>query len=536
MFLLLSCGVDDPLPPPAPPSHRTVAALGLALVAWVFAIYSGVWEADFIALDDSNHVYLNAIVQGGLTRDGVLAAFAEPHAYLWVPLTLVSLMADVSLFGMNPVAMHLENIAWHAGAAMLLLLALHRATGRLGPSAAVAALFALHPINVESVAWITERKNVLCAFFTMATLWWWCGWVRDGGRWRYGAALGAFALALMAKPMAVPLPAALLLLDVWPLQRTERARWRRLVWEKAPFALFALAASDAALWAAASATHRHLPFDVRLSNALVSSAAYLRQLVWPADFAIPYPHPGVAQWPMALAAAAMLAVLTALAWQQRKERPWLLVGWLFFLGMLLPSSGLVQVGAQARADRFTYLAQVGLFIAIVWTLATLPAGRWRVPLSLAAGGVLSALTHAQACLWSDGVTLFRHALAITGPNPLVYEYLATAHELRREPDKAATLLLASVQRWPEDARAWRQLGRVLVEMDRAAAAREAFQNAAAIEPGHVETHIQLALLFESAGDPATSERHARQAATLAPGRVLPGILQARLAPPPPRAD
>jgi hypothetical protein len=509
------------------PSRRTVASIALALVAWVFIVFSGVWQADFLTLDDSNHIYLNAIVQTGLTPASVASAFTEPHACLWVPLTLVSLMADVSLFGMDPAAMHLENIAWHAGAAVLLLLALLRATGRLWPSAVVAMLFALHPINVESVAWITERKNVLCAFFTMAALWLWFGWARERGGWRYAAALAAFSLALMAKPMAVPLPFALLLLDSWPLQRTERPR--QLVLEKVPFFLLTAAASGAALWAAAGATQSHLPFGARATNALVSAAACLRQLVWPADFALPYPHPGVAQWSAALGAAALFAAITALAWRQWKARPWLLVGWIFFLVMLLPSSGLVQVGAQARADRFTYLAQIGVFVAIVWTLASLPAGRWRWALGFGMAGVLSLRTHTQACLWTDGVTLFRHALAITGPNPLVHEYLATAHELRREPEKAAALLLTSVQRWPREAESWRRLGSVLSDLNRPRVALEAFQNAAALEPGNVETHVQLALILESIGDSTAAAHHARLAVQLAPQRSLPLLLRARLA-------
>jgi tetratricopeptide (TPR) repeat protein len=496
---------------------------------WIFVVFSGVWDADFVALDDSNHLYLNRTVTAGLTRDGVVSAFREPHAWLYVPLTLISLMADVSLFGLNPSAMHLENIAWHAGAAVLLLLALVRATGRLAPSAAVALLFALHPINVESVAWITERKNVLCAFFTMTTMWLWFGWGRDGRRWRYAAALAAFACALLAKPMAVPLPIALLLLDVWPLHRAAWPQWRRLVWEKAPFFLLALAASLAALWAAGNATHHHLPLDVRGTNALVSFAAYLRQLLWPTDFAIPYPHPGVAQWPAAIGAAALLLAITAGAWQQRKRRPWLLVGWLFFLAMLLPSSGLVQVGAQARADRFTYLAQIGLFTAIVWTLASFPAGRWRTALGAGVAAVLSLLTHSQAARWTDGVTLFRHTLAATGPSPLVLEYLATAHELRHEPAPAAKLLLESVQRWPQNAAAWRQLGQVLVSMDRPSAALDVLQIAAALAPDHADTHLQLALLFENAGNTTAATHHARRASILTPGRALPAPLQARLA-------
>jgi cytochrome c-type biogenesis protein CcmH/NrfG len=201
--------------------------------------------------------------------------------------------------------------------------------------------------------------------------------------------------------------------------------------------------------------------------------------------------------------------------------------------MLLPSSGLVQVGGQARADRFTYLAQIGLFTALVWTLATPPASRtaggapvrWPIGLGATVAAALSLLTHAQALRWTDGVTLFRHSLAVTGPNPLILEYLATAHELRDEPAPAATLLLESVQRWPHHASTWRHLSRVLVTMDRPSAAIDALLNAAALEPDHADTHLQLALLFESTGDTDASTFHAQRAAALAPDRALPPILQ-----------
>jgi protein O-mannosyl-transferase len=522
--------------------RRATACICIGLFAWVMLVFSGVWQAPFITLDDPDHVYENAIVRGGLTGEGVVAAFREPHACLWVPLTIVSLMADVSLFGMSAPAMHVENIAWHAGAAVLLLLALRRATGRLWPAAAVAMLFALHPINVESVAWVTERKNVLCAFWTMATLWLWFGWVQLGGRWRYLAALGTFALALLAKPMAVPLPAALVLLDAWPLRRAAWSRWRQLALEKAPFLLLSLAASRAAMWAAGTAkvSFADVSLEARVTNALISFANYVRQLVWPSDFAVPYPHPGLAQWPAAALAGGLLAAITFLAWRQWKDRPWLLVGWLFFLGMLVPSSGIIQVGAQARADRFTYLAQIGVFVAMVWTLAELPvrrwSPRWRPLVGVGSAAVLSILTHAQACLWSDSLHLYQHSLTVTGPNPLLHKYLATVHCLRREPEKAVTLLMESVRLWPGYADAWQHLGRVLSSLDRVAPAQIALEKAAALDPADPDTQVALALVHEKAGNADASARHSLQALKLEPGRKLPSVLQARLRSSPPAAS
>ena len=413
--------------------------LALLLAAAILATFSGVVEGDFIPLDDASHVYENALVRGGLTAAGVRAAFTTPHASLWVPLTTCSFMADVSLWGLDPRWMHLENVAWHAGAAVLLFLALRRLTGRLGPSLLVAALFGLHPMNVESVAWIAERKNVLCAFFTLLALWSWAHYARRPALAPWLGSIAALALALLAKPMAVTLPCVLLLLDAWPLRRWGAVSVGRLLGEKVPHFALALLASRMATWATgprdALVPLADLPLAARVSNALISYAAYLGQLLLPRDLAVLYPHPGAAQWGPALLALAGLLLLTAGAWRLRRAQPWLLVGWLLFLGMLVPTIGLVQVGCQARADRFTYLAQIGVFLALVWSadrLWPVAAARWRAPL---AGAMLLALalgTVRQVRVWRDGPTLFAHALAVTGPHPQILDLTADAYARRGE--------------------------------------------------------------------------------------------------------
>lgn len=413
------------------------SAIALLLAAVIVVAFSGVADCDFVPLDDSSHVYENAVVRGGLTLDGVRTAFTTPHASLWVPLTTCSLMADVSLFGLDPRWMHLENVAWHAGAAVLLFLALRRFTGRLWPSAMVAALFGLHPINVESVAWIAERKNVLCAFFTLLALWSWAHYIQRPRLLPWLGTFAAFALALLAKPMAVTLPCVLLLLDAWPLRRWGALPWWRLLLEKAPLFALAAATSRMATWATgprdAIVTLEELPLAARFTNAVTSYAAYLGQLVVPKDFAVLYPHPLAAQWWPALGALALLLGVTFVAWRLRANQPWLMVGWLIFLGMLVPSIGLVQVGCQARADRFTYLAQIGFFLALVWSADRLwPAAavKWRAPFAAAVLLALGIGTARQVRVWSDGPTLFEHAIAVTGPHPQILDLAASAHAHR----------------------------------------------------------------------------------------------------------
>lgn len=430
---------------------RTIALL---LAGAIVAVFSGVADCDFVPLDDSSHVYENAAVRAGLTLEGVRTAFTMPHASLWVPLTTCSLMADVSLFGLDPRWMHLENVAWHAGAAVLLFLALARMTQRLWPSALVAALYGLHPINVESVAWVAERKNVLCAFFSMLALWSWAHFVARPQILSWLGAFVAVALALLAKPMAVTLPCVLLLLDAWPLRRWGVVPWWRLLAEKAPLFALAAGASWMATWATgpreAMVTLAELPLEARFTNALTSYAAYLGQLLLPRDFAVIYPHPLAAQWVPALGALALLLGVIFVAWKLRSSQPWLLVGWLIFLGMLVPSIGLVQVGCQARADRFTYLAQIGIFVALVWSADRWIRPQWRGPAAAAVLAALAFLTMQQVQVWRDGPTLFAHALEVTGPHPQILDLAANAHARRGETEVAIRYWRRSLALMPEN--------------------------------------------------------------------------------------
>jgi protein O-mannosyl-transferase len=342
--------MEQPTTMPVPRRVTILSALGLFLV--IAAIFSGVARCDFIFYDDPA-IFDEPWITGGLTLHNVGVVFSTFQHCLWVPLTWVSFMADVSLFGLNPGAMHLMNVAWHAGAAVLLFFALRRLTGRHWPSLIVAALFGVHPINVESVAWVVERKNVLCGFFFMLALFFWSDWAVERKRRGWWLALGSFALALMAKPMAVTFPCLLLLLDVWPLRRLTLANGIRVTLEKIPFfigsAVVSVLASQAGK--AHSYTLEELALDARITNALCSYGAYLRDLVWPSGLALTHGHPLVAQWLPATGALGVLLALLALALWQRRARPYLLIGLLAFLGMLVPNLGLVQIGPALRTSR-----------------------------------------------------------------------------------------------------------------------------------------------------------------------------------------
>ncbi len=389
-------------------------ALGLAVLTVL--VFAPVLGHDFVSLDDPAYVTANRQVRRGLTAEGFGWAWGAEVAANWHPLTLLSHMLDCELYGLDPGGHHLTSLLLHTANAVLLFVVWRRLTGAAGRSAVVAALFAIHPLHVESVAWIAERKDVLSGFFFLLTLAAWTGWVRRPTRRRYLLALLAFALGLLAKPMLVTLPLVLLLLDVWPLERLPRGApaaeirraFGRLLREKLPFFLAALAAGVVALFTQREAMFplAALPPAQRAANALLAYAAYLGDTLWPRGLAVFYPLPGPQPaWRVALAAA-LFAALTAATLARCRRSPWLAVGWLWFAGMLVPVIGLLQVGSQGRADRYTYLPSIGLFVALVWEVAERwPAGRLRRP-ALAAAALLAiaplaVAARAQVATWRD---------------------------------------------------------------------------------------------------------------------------------------
>jgi tetratricopeptide (TPR) repeat protein len=415
--------------------RRLPLLLGAALALLTLAAYLPALHNGFVNLDDGFYVTGNPQVQKGITRASAAWALTANVANNWHPLTLLSHQLDCQLFGLDPAGHHATSLLLHLANTLLLFAVLRGMTGALWRSAAVAALFAVHPAHVESVAWVAERKDVLSALFWILAMAAWTGYARRPSPGRYLLAALMMILGLMAKPMVVTLPFALLLLDVWPLER-HGLGWRRLIAEKLPLLALSAAASLVTLryQRTSLAPLDLVPWSLRLANAAVSYAAYLGKLLLPRNLAVFYPIPlAIPAWQVA-AATVLLAALTALAVWKARRAPWLLVGWLWFLGTLVPVIGLVQVGRQAMADRYTYIPSIGLFVAIVWGIAALARER-RAILSMAAAAAILALaagTWMQAGYWRDSVALYRHALAVTRGNYVAHVGLAKALTAKRD--------------------------------------------------------------------------------------------------------
>ncbi len=487
-------------------SRRTLLTV-IGLIAAVLCAYAMVGQADFIHFDDNNHVFENPTVKAGLTKASVVEAF-RPHASLWVPLATLSFMADVSLFGMNPGAMHLVNLLWHTATVVLLFFTLRRMTGNYWASAFVAALFGLHPLNVESVAWVTERKNVLCAFFWVGSIAMYARYTERPRVAPYLASLGAAALALLAKPMAVTLPFTLLLMDGWPLRRLATVKWNRLLVEKLPFLALAGAVSLVAMASRTKSevvTLETVTLAGRVSNALVSYATYLGDMFWPAGLGVFYPHPVAPQPFLASLAAVLLIGITAVAWFARKRCPFLLVGWLWFLGTLVPMIGLVQAGSQARADRFTYIAQLGIFIAVTGLVAEILPRSARMIAAVSGIFLLACgiLTARQVSFWMDGATLFEHTIEVTGPNACARANAGLNRAREGDLRKAIEHFRESLRILPDQGMIWRELGKSLLLLEKPQQAVGVFRAGLKFEPEDYEMRYQLAIALRESK--ATSE-------------------------------
>ncbi len=414
--------------------------LGALLVLATLLLYSRVAHYEFLDFDDSQYITRNIHVSTGLKISNVAWAFTTFYAANWHPLTWLSHMMDCQLFGLNPGSQHLLNVALHAANVLLLFWLLQMATGALWRSFFVAALFAVHPLNVETVAWVAERKNLLSAFFSFLTIAAY-GWYASRPGWKkYLLVLLAFSLALMSKPMAVSLPLVLLLLDYWPLKRYEhlpfRSKWARLSIEKLPLLWMSAASSVVTIIAQRSSGAvvgtSSLPLSLRLENAVVSYVAYLGKTFWPARLAVFYPHPqrSLSGSDVIAAAVILLAITIAVLYFHRAR--YLATGWFLFVITLVPVIGIVQVGRQAMADRYTYVACIGLFIIIVWGL-TDAADAFAVPRVIPAVAALclalafAAATSRYLSYWQNGVKLFTQAKVLAGPpDPAIEEALGDA--------------------------------------------------------------------------------------------------------------
>jgi len=480
--------------------------IALAIVLAVAVAYAPVVRHGFVNFDDPDYVVENGYVRRGLTRAGLAWAFAGFHAANWHPLTWLSHMLDCQLFGLEAGAHHATSVLLHAGSALVLFAALFHMTAAPWRSGAVAALFALHPLRVESVAWISERKDVLAAFWWMVALY---GYVRYAARptWaRYVAVLLAFVAGLLSKPMVMTLPFALLLLDVWPLRRL--ALGPRVWLEKLPLLALAAAASVVNLIAqqrgGAITPFAVHPLSARLANAILSYVAYLGMTLWPTRLAIFYPSRQVLPaWEVAAAALVLGAVTAAVARRARRE-PWLLVGWLWYLGTLVPVAGIIRAGDQAMADRFTYLPHVGLFITVVWGLGEWTAGLrlFRILLPAVAAVVLAgcvATTRVQLRHWRDSLALFGHALAVTKDNAVAHTNYGFALLEQGRTVEALDHFQRAVALRPRYAKARLNLGVGLGTLGRSDEAVAEYREAIRLDPQNATAHYDLGLELAERG-------------------------------------
>ena len=467
--------------------------LSLAVLTWL--VFGQTLWHDFINYDDPHYVYENAKITGGLSISGIAWAFTHIHSLNWHPLTTISHMLDCQLYGLKAGWHHFTNVLLHTLAVMLLFLALHRMTGAVWRSAFVAGVFAIHPLRVESVAWIAERKDVLSGVFFMLTLLAYIHYVRLPRVTGYLLVVFLFACGLMCKPMLVTLPFVLLLLDYWPLDRIKGQLWKRAA-EKIPLIALSAVSSVITFLVQKGAVGRteELPILERINNAIVSYVLYIWQMLWPVNLAVFYPHPEnrLPLWEV-ISCFLLLICTTMTAIALRKHRPYLLTGWLWYLGMLVPVIGLVQVGWQGRADRYTYLPQIGLYIAATWAVTDLTAlyRHQRATLSTAAILVIAALSSCawvQTSYWRNSETLFRHALAITTNNDVAENNLGIVFLGQGKLNEAISLLQSAADLRPDNSPAHENLAKALLQTGRVADALVHYRKLLELQPENMEVH------------------------------------------------
>jgi tetratricopeptide (TPR) repeat protein len=488
--------------------------VGLGLMVAILAVYAQVIHYDFTNFDDTAYVTGNNQVKSGLTRQGFTWSLLSTHSANWHPLTWLSHMADVEFYGLNAGGHHLTNVLFHMANTLLLFILLRRMTGMLWCSLFVAALFALHPLHVESVAWVAERKDLLSTFFGMLALMGYVRYTRQRSRSAYGLALLCFMLALMAKPMWVTLPFVLLLLDYWPLGRIKFSSAFRLqssdqtssvfslLFEKIPFFILT-AASCVMTYYAQQSGGAVVPFELyplglRISNAIAAYVAYIGKMFWPAQLAVFYPYAyAVVFWQVAAAAAILLGISIWVLVQIR-QRPYLAVGWFWYFGTLVPVIGLVQVGGQAMADRYTYIPLTGLFIMIAWGAAEI-FERWRVKRIFAVLTTvilmltLSIVSHMQVGHWANSITIFEHAIAVTGGSWVAHNNLGKALTDLGSDTEAFHHYSDALRYNPNSAHIHLNFGSALLARGKIDEAVDHFDQALKLDPDFAEAYNNLGL-------------------------------------------
>ena len=515
----------------------------LALFALVWLAFGETLTSPFLYYDDPGYVTRNDVVREGLSWSGVRWAVTSGDEANWHPLTWLSHMLDVSLYGLDVRGHHASSLLLHALNAALVFLLLRATTGAAGASLLVAALFAVHPTRLESVVWISERKDVLSTFFGLLALAAWVRWTRRGQRPLYALAAALHAASLMAKPMLVTLPVLLLLLDFWPLGRVRgRSSLGPLIREK--WAFFALSAASGLITVLAQRSGgavmdlQVFPLSERLANAPLAVGAYLVDFAWPGPRSVFYPHPGpTVSWAAAATVSLLLALATFVLLRSRSRFPYAFVGWTWFLVALLPVLGIVQVGLQARADRYTYLPYLGLFVAVVFACRA-AASRWRVGpaalglVALVLVAATAATTRAQSAVWKGDLTLFEHARAVTGPNAVAEQALGAAHLEAGQLEAAEGHFRSALELLPILTGARLGLGRVLLMRGEIDEAARAYEELLAEVPGYVEAANNLAYCRLRQGELGEARELFSQAVTINPRLVASihvlGMLEAAL--------
>jgi Flp pilus assembly protein TadD len=509
-------------PAHGPAIGRKAILIAAILAVFVFAVFARTVRNGFIYFDDDYYVTQNSIVQKGLTMDGLAWALTTTD-YFYYPVTWLSHMMDCELYGLHAGGHHFTSTTTHALTAVLVFAALFSMTGALWRSALVAGLFAIHPLRVESVAWVAERKDLLAGFFWFGSILAYSFYVRRPSWKRYALVAAAFAIGLMTKTSIVTLPFVLLLLDYWPLGRFLATSPAILVREKALLVPFSAASSILTYVGqkrmGAMTALAHVVFRTRLENATVSYAKYLSKTFWPHPLAVPYPYDARIAVTAVLGAAALLVAITVVVILERSRAPFLLVGWFWFLGVLVPMIGLVQIGAQSMADRYTYIPCVGLFIMLVW-------GGWRLLENRAFGrevaaalAVLSISALATAAwleigFWKDSVTLFRHAVEVTTDNFVAEHNLAFSLASDGRLEEAVPHYRESLHLEPRNAVGYYNLGLALAGLRRPEDAASCFANAARQSPRYAEAHYSLGAILLQLNQPVQAREELQAALKL----------------------
>ena len=520
----------------------------------MWAIYGQTLGFEFVNFDDDAHITENPHVVSGLSHDNLAWDFGIHGPSQWHPLAWLSHQTDCAVYGLNPAGHHATNVLLHTFAAMLLYLTLQRLISSWSVAAFTAAAFAVHPLNVESVAWVSERRNVLCAVFALLTVRAYVWFVSRPTLPRYAACLTAHAAALMAKPLAVTMPCVLLLLDDWPLSRLRRANVQagadpglaatsagpdarsasalRLVVEKLPLLVLSFVSALLSIFCQQAvgtvASLKMIPLSVRLTNALAGYGWYVQKMFWPFDLAVFYPHPAILNenpWPQlvvpAIAGAVIIVLMTSVSLWQHGRRPWLFVGWFWYLGMMVPMIGIMQVGEQQEADRYAYLPMIGLFLALACAGESVAQRSRRAArgMRFVAGGLLCgwALTAGfQAAVWRNSAELFTRALEVNPRNHWAHNNLGHALLQQGKALEAAAHFRQAIQIAPTYALGHHNLGAALQEMGQKSAARAELEISLAYDPNSPQTRQRLGILLLEQGQAPAAIGHLREGVRLAP--------------------